>query len=201
MVRSWSRLGVVLKNPNFLACLCVFSITPIAMMAFLAAGSYIYVDGFGLTEQQFSYAFAFNAMFASFGPRIYLKVSRRIPVTKIITACYFFLAMCGVMTLTIGDWSPYVFAFIAAPATLVIISVRIPGINLMLEQQTKDTGSAVALIQFFSMTCGSLGMVLVSLKPETLIDNLGVMQLTVGLVGGGLWLIIKNRDFVVKKLP
>jgi len=201
IVRSWSRLGVVITNPNFLACLCVFSITPIALMAFLAAGSYIYVDGFGLTEQQFSYAFAFNAMFASFGPRIYMKISRQIPIVKIITGCYSFLAICGAATLTIGHLSPIIFALIAAPATLVIISTRIPGTNLMLEQQTKDTGSAVALIQFFSMMCGSLGMVLVSLKPETLIINLGLIQLGVGFVGGGLWLIIKNKDFVVKNLP
>jgi DHA1 family bicyclomycin/chloramphenicol resistance-like MFS transporter len=201
VARSWTRLGVVLKNPNFVALLCVFSITPIALMAFLAAGSYIYVDGFGLTEQQFSYAFAFNAMFASFGPRIYMKISRKVPIPKIVTGCYALLALCGVATLTIGHLSPFVFAFIAAPATLVIISTRIPGTNLMLEQQSTDTGSAVALIQFFSMMCGSLGMILVSLRPETLIQNLGFIQLAIGLIGGGMWLVLRKKDFVVHNLP
>lgn len=201
VARSWTRLGVVLKNPNFVALLCVFSITPIALMGFLAAGSYIYIDEFGLTEQQFSYAFAFNAMFASLGPRIYMKISRTVPISSIITGCYVLLAVCGATTLTIGHLSPWVFAFIAAPATLVIITTRIPGTNLMLDQQSTDTGSAVALIQFFSMMCGSAGMILVSLRPEALIDNLGFIQLTIGLIGLGGWSMLRNKSFVVSNLP
>ncbi|MCQ1058960.1 multidrug effflux MFS transporter [Photobacterium sp. DNB23_23_1] len=200
ILRSWGRLGVVLKNPRFVALLVIFSITPIAMMAFLAAGSYIYINGFGLTEQQFSYAFAFNALCASFGPSIYMKLSRRIPVQKIITLCFFLLATVGLLTITIGHISPIVFACIVAPATLMVITMRVPGTNLMLNQQDHDTGSAVALIQFCGMLCGSLGMVLVSIRPESLIENLGIIQLTVGIVGGSLWLLARNRPFVTDKL-
>lgn len=201
VARSWTRLGVVLKNPNFVSLLCIFSIPPLAMMGFLAAGSYIYIDGFGLTEQQFSFAFAFNALFASMGPRIYLRISRRIPITTIITGCYAALALCGLAMLAFGDLSPWIFAFIAAPATLTVITTRVPGTNLMLEQQSKDTGSAVAIIQFFGMMCGSLGMVLVSLRQETLISNLGLMQLVIGIVGCVLWLLVRNKDYVVNNLP
>ncbi|MGF1684190.1 multidrug effflux MFS transporter [Photobacterium minamisatsumaniensis] len=200
ILRSWGRLGVVLKNPRFVALLTIFSITPMALMAFLAAGSYIYINGFGLTEQQFSYAFAFNALCASFGPTIYMKLSRHIPVQKIITLCFFFLAAAGVLTISIGHMSPLIFAFIAAPATLMVITMRVPGTNLMLDQQDHDTGSAVALIQFCGMICGSLGMVLVSIRPESLIENLGIIQLIVGITGGSLWLLARNRPFVTDKL-
>ena len=200
ILRSWGRLGVVMKNPRFVALLVIFSITPIAMMGFLAAGSYIYINGFGLTEQQFSYAFSFNALCASFGPTIYMKLSRFIPVQKIITLCFFLLATAGVLTVTIGHTSPLVFALIAAPATLMVITMRVPGTNLMLDQQDSDTGSAVALIQFCGMICGSLGMVLVSIRPESLIENLGILQFVVGLTGGVLWLLARNRPFVTDKL-
>jgi DHA1 family bicyclomycin/chloramphenicol resistance-like MFS transporter len=71
----------------------------------------------------------------------------------------------------------------------------------MLEQQSTDTGSAVALIQFFSMMCGSAGMILVSLRPEALIDNLGFIQLAIGLIGLGSWLMLRNKSFVVSNLP
>ncbi|MGF1702151.1 multidrug effflux MFS transporter [Photobacterium makurazakiensis] len=200
ILRSWGRLGVVLKNPKFVALLTIFSITPMAMMAFLAAGSYIYINGFGLTEQQFSYAFAFNALCASFGPTIYMRLSRYIPVQKIITLCFLFLAIAGVLTITIGNMSPLIFAFIAAPATLMVITMRVPGTNLMLDQQDQDTGSAVALIQFSAMIFGSLGMVLVSIRPDSLIENLGIIQLIVGITGGSLWLLARNRPFVTEKL-
>ncbi|WP_295898888.1 multidrug effflux MFS transporter [uncultured Vibrio sp.] len=200
MLRSWGRLGVVLKNPRFVALLGIFSITPMALMAFLAAGSYIYINDFGLTEQQFSYAFAFNALCASFGPTLYMKLSRRIPVQTVISLCFALLAIAGVLTITIGDISPWIFALIAAPATLMVITMRVPGTNLMLNQQSHDTGSAVALIQFSAMICGSLGMLLVSIRPESLVENLGAIQLMVGITGGLLWLLVKNRDFVIDKL-
>lgn len=198
--RSWGRMGVVMKNRSFLKLLVIFSIIPMALMGFLAAGSYIYIDHFGLTEQQFSYAFAFNALCASFGPTIYMKLSYRMPVQKVISGCFALLALAGIFTLTIGDLSPWFFMFIAAPATLMAIIMRVPGTNLMLNQQDHDTGSAVALIQFFSMICGSLGMVLVSIRPESLIENLGFIQLSVGTLGGLMWLMVRNKEFVTNKL-
>ncbi|CAH6872947.1 Bcr/CflA family efflux transporter [Vibrio chagasii] len=200
MFRSWGRMGVVMKNRSFVKLLVIFSITPMALMGFLAAGSYIYINDFGLTEQQFSYAFAFNALCASFGPTIYMKLSYRMPVQKVITGCFVLLALAGIFTLTIGDLSPWFFMFIAAPATLMAIIMRVPGTNLMLNQQDHDTGSAVALIQFFSMICGSLGMVLVSIRPDSLIENLGFIQLSVGTLGGLMWLMVRNKEYVTTKL-
>ncbi|MCG9628452.1 multidrug effflux MFS transporter [Vibrio mediterranei] len=200
LARSWTRLGVVMTNPRFVMLLCIFSIAPMALMAFLAAGSYIYINGFGLTEQEFSYYFAFNAMCASLGPSIYMKLSRHISVQKVITLCFLILALMGVLTLSIGSTAPWVFALIAAPATLMVIMMRVPGTNLMLDQQDKDTGSAVALIQFFAMICGSAGMLLVSMRPDALIANLGMIQLSIGIVGGLLWFVVRNRAFVTDKL-
>ncbi|WP_443088695.1 multidrug effflux MFS transporter [Vibrio sp. Makdt] len=200
MFRSWGRMAVVMKNRSFVKLLVIFSITPMALMGFLAAGSYIYINDFGLTEQQFSYAFAFNALCASFGPTIYMKLSYRMPVQKVITGCFALLALAGIFTLTIGDLSPWFFMFIAAPATLMAIIMRVPGTNLMLNQQDHDTGSAVALIQFFSMICGSLGMVLVSIRPDSLIENLGFIQLSVGTLGGLMWLMVRNKEYVTTKL-
>ena len=198
--RSWGRMGVVMKNRSFVKLLVIFSIIPMALMGFLAAGSYIYINHFGLTEQQFSYAFAFNALCASFGPTIYMKLSYRMPVQKVISGCFALLALAGIFTLTIGNLSPWFFMFIAAPATLMAIIMRVPGTNLMLNQQDHDTGSAVALIQFFSMICGSLGMVLVSIRPESLIENLGFIQLSVGTLGGLMWLMVRNKEFVTNNL-
>ena len=198
---SWGRLGVVIKNYRFFILLVIFSITPMAMMAFLAAGSYIYITGFGLSEQQFSYIFAFNALCASFGPTIYIKLSRRIKVKNLITGSFILLSATGIFTLLVGGLSPFIFALGAASATLSVIVVRVPGMNLMLDQQDQDTGSAVALIQFFGMISGSLGMVLVSIYPHSLIANLGTIQLVVGVVGLLMWLAARNRSFVTDKLP
>jgi DHA1 family bicyclomycin/chloramphenicol resistance-like MFS transporter len=201
MLKSWGRLAVVVKNPNFVSLLCIFSIIPMALLAFLGAGSYIYINDFGLTEQEFSYAFAFNAFFASFGPRLYIKLSQKISIETIISFCFALLATCGILTYTIGHLSPWIFALLAAPATLAVISIRIPGTNLMLNQQDKDTGSAVAIIQFLGMICGSVGILLVSLNPDALIENLGTIQFMIGATGGILWWKVRRRAYVVNNLP
>jgi len=54
VIGSWGRLFVVLKNRGFSSLLLIFSLAPVALMAFLASASYIYIDEFGLTEGQFS---------------------------------------------------------------------------------------------------------------------------------------------------
>ncbi|GAL20537.1 membrane transport protein [Vibrio maritimus] len=43
-------------------------------------------------------------------------------------------------------------------------------------------------------------MVLVSIRPESLIANLGMIQLCIGIVGGMLWLVVRNRAFVTDNL-
>lgn len=200
ILRSWGRLFVVVKNPNFLSLLAIFTLPPIALMAFLAAGSYIYIDGFGFTEQQFSYIFAFNAVCASFGPAIYMRLSKKVAVQTIMSVCFGILAVCGVLTLTIGHLSPWIFAGLAGPATLMVLTTRVPGTNLMLDQQKSDTGSAVAIIQFSGMMAGSFGMLLVSLKPDSLITNLGILQLLVGLTASVLWFRVKRRPYVTENV-
>ena len=195
VLQSWGRLIVVLKNPGFSFLLVIFSLIPIAMMAFLAASSFVYISGFGFSEQKFSFFFAFNALFALLGPTIYIRVSKHISPRVIISACFVVLMCCGLVVATLGHLSPYLFAFAVGLATLAVITMRVPGANLMLNQQEHDTGSASALINFFGMIMGSFGMFLVSLKANYLIESLGTIQFIVGLTGGALWFLVRNKSF------
>lgn len=197
MFSAWSRLAVVLKNPRFTALLAIFSIAPMAMMSFLASASYIYIQGFGMSEQEFSYIFASNALCAAFGPMLYMRISGRVSMPNIVSACFGLLLIGGMVVATLGHFSPYLFAPAVALVTIAVISMRVPGANLMLDQQQRDTGSAAALIQFFGMLMGSVGMFLVSLNPDHLIASLGIIQILVGLIGSVLWLWVRKRAFVV----
>lgn len=198
MLRSWGRLFVVLKNPRFSILLAIFSLAPFAMLAFLASGSFIYIDGFAFSEQKFSYFFAFNAMCAFWGPTIYMRLSKRISTQSIISGCFLLMAICGLVVMTVGDSSPYLFAMMIALATITVITMRVPGAHIMLEQQERDTGSAAALIQFFAMLMGALGMFMVSLSPGNLVQSLGAIELVAGLVGGVLWFVVRHRAFVAE---
>jgi DHA1 family bicyclomycin/chloramphenicol resistance-like MFS transporter len=46
------------------------------------------------------------------------------------------------------------------------------------------------------MVMGSAGMFLISREGHDMIVTLGIIQLSIGLIGGGLWLLLRNRPFV-----
>lgn len=194
--RSWGRLTVVLKNPDFSTLLAIFSTISMSIMTFLAASSFIYINGFGLNEREYSYFLALNAIFAMIGPILYVRLSRHFKPNTIISVGFPIFILCGIAVAMVGHVSPWAFALPAALATLIVDGMRVPGINLMLEQQKNDSGSASALINFSGMILGSLGMYLVSLNPDDLILTLGCIQIVIGLTSGILWFLIRNRPFV-----
>ncbi len=196
IINSIGRLAVVMKNPGFSSLLGIFSLVPMPLMAFIAASSYVYIKGFGLTEEMFSYYFAFNALGAMVGPMIYIRLSRLMDSKKIVSMSFALLAICGVVLNTAGHLSPAVFALTMVAATLAVGMLRPSGANLLLAQQQKDTGSAASLINFFGMLMGSAGMFLVSLNPGDFIGAIGTIQILVGIAGGSLWLMIRNRPFI-----
>ncbi|MBU1054007.1 MAG: multidrug effflux MFS transporter [Proteobacteria bacterium] len=196
IVQSLGRLWVVIKNPGFSSLLLTFSLSPIAMLAFIAASSYIYIQGFGLNERSFSFYFSLNAIFAMFGPLLYIRISKLFKSQTIITSCFITLAMSGFMVSAWGHTSPLLFAITMIPATMSITAMRPPSANLMLEQQKYDSGSASSLINFFGMVMGSLGMMLISFNWKDLISTLGIIQIIIGIAGGGLWLLFRNKPFI-----
>ena len=195
-LRSLGRLGVVLRNPGFTLLLIIFSLGPISLMAFLAASSYIYIQGFGLTERQFSYFFSFNAICAMAGPLLYVRISKFFSAKDVVTACFGLLIITGLLMYIWGRSSQFLFALIMMPATMSVTTMRPPGANLMLEQQQHDTGAASSLINFFGMVMGSIGMFLVAQEGHDMIATLAVIQLSIGLVGGIMWLVLRNKPFI-----
>jgi DHA1 family bicyclomycin/chloramphenicol resistance-like MFS transporter len=200
LLYSWGRLFVVLKNGRFTFLLVIFSLTAIAFMAFVGSASFIYISDFGLSEQRFSFFYAFNVLFATTGPMLYMRLSKLISAQRIIALSFLLIMFCGLAIGTLGHLSPWIFAALIAPATLANMIMRVPSMNLMLEQQERDTGSATALIQFSGMFLGSAGMTLVSFNPTHMLETLGGIQFAVGLSGGVMWWLIRNRAFVTDKL-
>lgn len=190
MMQSVRRLGIVLKNPGFTSLLIVFSLVSTASLAFIADSSYIYEDGFGLSEQWFSFYFAINAIAMISGPLLYLRLSRSFNRRPIIVSCFATMIAGGILVCLFGHLGPLFFALALFPATLMGSCVRPPGAFLMLEQQKEDTGSAAALINCFGLVLGSAGILLASLDANNLILILGAIYVMVGLVCLAGWLLI-----------
>ncbi len=200
VVMVLGRLGTVLKNPGFTSLLLTFSLVSTASLSFVAASSYIYQDGFGLSGQGFSYFFALNAFGLIAGPLLYIRLSRSFNRTGIITACFAGMALSGGLVCWLGDLGPWAFALSLLPASILGSGVRPAGAHLMLEQQKGDTGSASALIGCFGLLLGSVGMILISQDWPDPVLALGLVNLVIGLLCGALWLLI-GRLKIARDVP
>jgi len=200
MLQSMGRLWTVLHNPGFSSLLLVFSLLSVSSMAFIASSSYIYIEGFGLSEQVYSYYFALNALGMIGGPMLYMRLSRRTSRRTIIIACFAAVSVSGIFISLFGNIAPWALAVLLLPATISASCVRTPGANLMLEQQKDDTGSASALMSCFGIFMGSIGMTIISLNWGNIVLVLGAMNILIGLACEVLWLFIHRKPFV-KQIP
>jgi DHA1 family bicyclomycin/chloramphenicol resistance-like MFS transporter len=196
VAQSLRRLGVVLRNPGFASLLVVFSLVSTASLAFVSASSYIYQEGFGLSEQGYSLYFALNAVALIAGPLLYLRLSRNFSRRAIVAAGFAVMIAAGLIVCLFGNLAPLVFALPLFPASLMGSAVRPPGAFLMLDQQKEDTGSAAALINCSSLVFGSAGMVLVFLAGESLVLGLGAINVAVGVVCLLGWVLIARLSSV-----
>lgn len=185
---SVSRLFVVAKNPSFLIPCLIFSLYNMAFMSYIAMSSYIYVDTFGLSEQMYSYFFAASAALSLLGPLIYVRFLINTNKRSFATVCFILYTVCGVVLMTVGDLSPYLFWIGFAPFALTGTITRPFSTNILLEQQSGDTGSASSLINGMATIFGSVGMIVASLWSDS-IFGLGFMVCTSGVLSLAGWLL------------
>ncbi len=182
LLATYARLGKVLQNRGFTLLLLLFSLGGISGLAFVTASTYIYQEGFHLSSQVYSLYFGLNAVCLILGPMIYMRLSRRFHSETIIRASFLASLASGIMVVLLGNQAPYIFALCILPSSIAGSIIRPPSANLMLEQQSGDTGSMVSVIGCVSLLMGSLGMTLISLPWGNTIMALGTMiALTAGV--------------------
>lgn len=186
---SLGRLVTVGKNAGFLVPCLIFSLYNLAFMGYIAMSSYIYVDFFGLSEQVYSYFFAANAALSLIGPMIYVKFFTRTNKRKFANVCFIGYVLCGVLLLLLGNKAPFLFWLGFAPFSLLGTISRPFSTNILLEQQSGDTGSASSLINGVSTIFGSVGMMTASMWSDT-IFGMGITIFLSGAVSVVGWALL-----------
>lgn len=134
IAESIGRLFIIAKNKNLASLVLIFSISAIPFMAFIAISSYIYIDGFKLSEQSYSFFFAANAMFSIMGPLIYIKISKKLTEHKIITIGFTVSIISGLLICLFGHSNPILFALSLIPGTLMMGLTRPLGASMIFRQ-------------------------------------------------------------------
>jgi len=187
------RLVTVGRNIGFLVPCLIFSLYNLAFMGYIAMSSYIYVNRFGLSEQVYSYFFAANAALSLIGPMIYVRFLTEMNKKKFAYICFIGYALCGVLLISVGHITPFLFWIGFAPFSLLGTISRPFSTNIMLEQQRGDTGSASSLINGVATIFGSVGMMVSSMWGDIIL-GLGVMIFLSGVVSIVGWALLMRSS-------
>ena len=192
--RVMHSYGKLLLNKKYVIMVLVMSISLLPLYSFIAGSSAVYINGFGLSEQNFSYLFAFNALALMAGSMSCLKLTERTNSKNLITAGFAGIVLGGILILTIGQRGPWSFAIPMAMITYSIGISRPPSNHLVLEQVRRDAGSASSLLIFTYFTLGAVGMWLVSQNWFERIQILGTIALISGVLVLGTWMVLQKKD-------
>lgn len=197
MIGAIGRLFAVGKNISFIVPCFIFSLYNLAFMGYISMSSYIYVEHFGLSEQVYSYFFAANAGLSMIGPMLYVKFLSNANKKKFAAVCFAIYAVCGAAIVLVGGLHPALFWLGFAPFSLVGTITRPFSTNIMLDQQTGDTGSASSLIGGVATVFGSIGMVTASLF-SNIVFGLGAIIFTIGVGSFIGWMLLMKSSLPLK---
>ncbi|MBI9051125.1 MAG: multidrug effflux MFS transporter [Anaerolineaceae bacterium] len=198
------KLRGAVQNKSLMYLLFTFAFMQIAFMSYITGSSYIYVDGFGVSEQMYSFYFSANAVFLLLGPLLYIQAAKRFNYRSIIKFSFLVVAVCGLMILLFGNTGPLVFCLILIPASLFGNMLGPIRMNLMIEQVDDDMGAASSIIMCTFTLIGSIGMLLISIDFINKVTLMGSLYLAMSLICLAAWLkvsrlpIIRHLDYAKK---
>ena len=187
-------LRKVAKNPNFSSLLFVGALIAAPFMAYLALASYIYIDGFGVSETTFSMYFALNAGASILGPVMYMRFGAG-SVKKVISAGIIVAIISAILILTIGNASPIIFLLSYVLYSIMTSYFRPLISDLLLSATKTDVGATSSVMNFGFTVIGSIGMVVGSLQWSSYTGGLGITMLIFIALTTAVWFyLLKARS-------
>lgn len=192
---SLTLLLEVGKKKYFMAALIMFSLLSMPFMAYLSASSFIYIENFGLTAQEFSYFFAANSAASIAGPMLYLRLKNFMSNVGILRLCYLIAMTSGILVLSVGKTCAVIFLLAFLPFTAIGAVARPFAMQILLLEAKENVGTASSIINFVPTLFGSLGMMLGTMPWSNFIDGLGIIITTSTALSITLWILIRRGKF------
>lgn len=157
VVHSVFGIVKVLKNKTFTGFFLVGSILTAPFMAYIAVASYVYINGFGVSETQFSIYFAITSAVAVVGPLLYMRIGHK-SVRLNFLVIFIMILVSGILLLTIGQLTPVLFLLSFLVFAMAATYFRPMISTLILQSQQTNIGAASAMMNFGFTLVGSLAM-------------------------------------------
>lgn len=172
LASTLGQLGAVAKDRAFTAFLVITSLFEVAFMGYIAVGSYIYIDFFGVGEAGYSLFFGVAALLTATGPFIWLAFSHVTSPRRFTTA----LLVLGCAIIAVGESGPVAFCALFSLFAIAEAAGRPYMMNILLEQSKRNAGAASALMNCVRTGVGCIGMVLAALPWESYVLGVGVLM-------------------------
>lgn len=196
-----SNFLTVMRQPQFLLYTLAGGIATAAPFAYIAGSSYVFINIFGTSEQEYGLIFAFIAFFIIGATQLNHLLLRRFKSGQIIQTALFYQTVMG-LVLVIGTARQWFgqYEFVALVA-LFLAGHGLTNPNasaLSLAPFSKHTGSAASLAGSFRMAMGGLVSALVSVFHNgTAMPMVAVMT---GCIFAGIIVLIAAKTWM-KPLP
>lgn len=192
---TFKSLGAIYKNKPFMLFLLSTGFTAAIYMSFIAVSSYIYMDWFKLSETQYSLFFAFNSILLMVGPNVYLKVKNKLLPKQIVLYSFATILLGGILLVTVGKYSPYVFVLSFLPITFSNSFLRAFAANVLLGQREMNAGAASSVISFTNTAIGAVGMIIGALPWMNYIFGIGVIAIVAMAMSFSLIFIYLKKGY------
>ena len=195
ILKSLTLLVEVGRKKYFMAVLIMFALLSKPYMAYLSASSFIYIEFFALTAQEYSYFFAVNSAASIAGPVLYLKLKNSLSNVAMLRLCIVVAMISGLLVLSVGQSQAIMFLLAFLPFTVIGAVSRPFAMEILLLEAKENVGTAASAINFVPTLFGSLGMMLGTLPWGNFIEGLGLIMTTATFLSLLLWILIRAGKF------
>mgnify|MGYP003571344970 CR=1 FL=1 len=182
VLSSLSLLASFAKQKSFMMTLIMFALLSLPFMAYLSVSSFVYIENFKLSAQEYSYFFAANASISILGSMMYLRLKKNLLPSKILQLCFAVSIISGLLVLFPGHLNAFAFLLSFLPFTAIGALARPFSMEILLNKAKENVGTASSMINFVPNLFGSIGMALGTLPWGDFIDGLGIIILSATLL-------------------
>ena len=193
-------LFTITRNLKFTTFLLIVAMIAASYYAFMSVCSYIYIEIFHTSYIVYGIFYGASCMVSIIAPFIYLHLTKKLQIRKIVHLCIFLNFTCGTLLLLQGDRSALGFYLILCLFLLAEGMIRPLGIVILMNQYEHNVGAVSAIFNFVTSIFGVLGSITATLSWNNYIDGLGVVFILCAVLPLLLWVPLLRIKPVLKGL-
>lgn len=180
-------------NRAYMGMVFAFSLVGLAHFSFIARSSDIYISGFGLTGQQFSYFFAFNALAIMAGSFSCSRLQKSVDTNRLLSFSFLGILVGALVMFSGIIPGPFGLALPMALLSFCFGLSRPVSNNMILEQVEQYAGAASSFMVFIFFMVGAFSMYFISLPWENPVRVIGIFGILSASLVLSAWVLVLKK--------